>query len=135
MPFRTVDQRRFPRRDSAAELTLSDRLHDLIDLSARGFGVSADRPLAVGDTLAFALRLPGAGRVEGKARVRWRQANGRWFVHGCEIVGMPPWHRYRLDRHLDPRRFGWLEFCDLLLEFCCAAALVLAAGSFLGISP
>ena len=135
MDFRTINQRRFPRRDSAAQLTVAGRELDLVDLSARGVCVQALTSMTVGETLPFALVLPGGNRVEGMAQVRWQRSLGRRVAHGMEFVEMRPWVAHRLTKHLNPRHFGLVEACDLLLEFGCALALLLAARAFFSSNP
>ena len=135
MAFRTMNERRSPRLDSRADLMVNGRELDLVDLSAQGLCANAPKPMNIGETLPFVLQLPAGGCIEGKARVKWTQTLGRKHSHGLEFVEMRPWVRHTLTKHLNPRHVGWVEWCDLFLQFACALSLVLAAKAFFAHNP
>ena len=130
-----MNERRFPRLDSSADLLVGGQKFDLVDLSAQGVCANAPKPMDVGETLPFVLQLPAGDRIEGKARVKWTQSMGRKHSHGLEFVAIRPWNRHTLTKHLNPRHVGWVDWCDLFLQFACSVSILLAAKAFFASNP
>lgn len=75
-PVRATDE-----SDRSVEVTVTD-------IGDGGIGLSSDQKLAIGETLALRLPLPGAEReIYIEARVLWTM---RYGAAGCEFVRIPP---------------------------------------------
>jgi hypothetical protein len=75
-PVRATDE-----SDRSIEVTVTD-------IGDGGIGLSSDQKLAIGETLALRLPLPGAEReIYIEARVLWTR---RYGAAGCEFVRIPP---------------------------------------------
>jgi hypothetical protein len=76
LPVRATDE-----NDRSIEVTVTD-------IGDAGIGLSSDQKLAIGQTLALRLLLPGEKKeIYIQARVLWTRQHG---TAGCEFVRIPP---------------------------------------------
>ena len=80
-----------PRADIALPCVLRRRTGSAIDaetvnLGAGGMCIAAPRPLATDEVLDFHLRLSGAERVDGRARVLRHEGHGAYAMRFEELV-------------------------------------------------
>ena len=101
------------------------------DLSRRGFRVETNLGLAVGEALGFEIQIPGAGLLEGKAKVRWATTPTGFgnAEAGLEITAMRWGQAGALTRYLEPVTDGvnLFSFLDTMLQCACAVVLFLVA--------